>query len=65
MSPRPSQNEDKLLGTLEGVSDFFKLYTTNKDVFIDPIIGHIHARVHVFETFKGVVHQCKDKGSGG
>lgn len=62
MSPRPSQIEDELLGTLEGVSDFFKLYTTNKDDSTNPIIGHIHARVHIFETFKGWYINAKTRG---
>lgn len=58
----PIQDDDQSLGILEGVFDFFKLYTSNKDISTHPLVGHIWAMVHVLKLSKGGTSLQRQKG---
>ena len=51
--PEKARRGVNIFCPLEGVFDFSKLYTTNKDVSTDPIFGHIWARLHIYELSRG------------
>lgn len=49
----PCQHDYKIVGTLQGRYDFFKLYIADGDISNDPIVGHIRARIHISKLSRG------------
>ena len=44
---------DAQQNVLDGVIDFFKLYTSNTNIDENPLVGSIHQRVHIGDLSRG------------
>ena len=58
------KESDTQQNVLDGVIDFFKLYTSNTIIDENPLVGSIHQRVHI-NDFLVDGHHKRENDNGG